>query len=57
MKDHSDLAKGQIKGLAAKQLSNNLWKRLEAELNSSGPPTHNFVEWKKVKNLLYSHQC
>ncbi|XP_017484115.1 PREDICTED: uncharacterized protein LOC108372841 isoform X2 [Rhagoletis zephyria] len=48
MMEHSDLAKGQIKGLAAKQTSNNLWKRLENELNSCGPPTHNFTEWKKI---------
>lgn len=48
MAEHTDLARGKLKALNAKQLSNNLWQTLSNSLNEKGPPVRTIVEWKKV---------
>ena len=49
MNGHSDLATGNLKGLAGKEQSNALWKRLTLLLNAAGPPMRSVDKWKKVK--------
>lgn len=51
MTRHPDLAKGFLKTPDAKTKSQNLWKRLESDLNMLGPPVRYVAGWKKVCSL------
>lgn len=45
---HPDLAKGFIKSPDAKTKSQNLWRRLQNDVNALGPPIRDITGWKKV---------
>ncbi|XP_073843020.1 uncharacterized protein [Musca autumnalis] len=46
MQAHPGIARGMYN--SSKEDLNRVWRNLEAELNSAGPPTKNIAEWKKV---------
>ncbi|XP_036345281.1 uncharacterized protein LOC118754511, partial [Rhagoletis pomonella] len=46
MQAHPDIARGFYKG--QKDDVNKLWRQVEEDLNSAGPPMKNVCEWKKV---------
>ncbi|XP_039950051.1 uncharacterized protein LOC120767829 [Bactrocera tryoni] len=48
MKTHSELSKGQLKTVDAKNAANNLFKELVCDLNAAGPPSRDVLKWKKV---------
>lgn len=48
MQAYPDIACGMFKG--SKDELNRIWRNLEAELNSAGPPSKNITEWKRVWN-------
>ncbi|XP_049304057.1 uncharacterized protein LOC125776347 isoform X2 [Bactrocera dorsalis] len=48
MKTHSELSKGQLKTVDAKNAANYLWKELVCDLNVAGPPSRDVLKWKKV---------
>ncbi|XP_054085778.1 uncharacterized protein LOC128921651 [Zeugodacus cucurbitae] len=55
MKTHSELSKGQLKTVDAKNAANNLWKELVCDLNAAGPPSRDVLKWKKVWSDYKTH--
>ncbi|XP_049302065.1 uncharacterized protein LOC125775464 [Bactrocera dorsalis] len=55
MNTHSELSKGQLKTVDAKNAANNLWKELVCDLNAAGPPSRDVLKWKKVWSDYKTH--
>ncbi|XP_039969516.1 uncharacterized protein LOC120781377 isoform X2 [Bactrocera tryoni] len=55
MKTHSELSKGQLKTVDAKNVANNSWKELVRDLNAAVPPSRDALKWKKVWSVYKTH--